>query len=157
MSKRFKFRLQSVLELREQGEKDSAVQLAKARLDAESAVRAKELLETARASGATDLARAHGAGGSAGHMRNLSYVLEKVDDQIRAADEACQAADEAVAEQLEHYRKALRDRKTMEGLRDRRLDQWRIEEVRSEQKTMDDVAITRHGRSGSPATLGGVE
>jgi flagellar FliJ protein len=154
MSDRFKFRLQSVLDLKEQGEKDSAVGLAKARRDAESAVRAREMLETARESGRTDLARAHGAGGSVGHMRNLSYVLERVDDQIRAADEACKEAAEAVVERLEHYRAALRDRKTIEGLRERKFHQWRSEEVRSEQKAMDDIAITRHGRSGSAATLG---
>ena len=28
----------------------------------------------------------------------------------------------------------------------RKLDQWRAEEIKHERKTMDEVALTRHGR-----------
>lgn len=155
MSAAFRFRLQSLLELREQSERDSARGLAEARRDAESARRAREDLEAAREAGRTRLTRAHGAGGAVGHLQNLAYVVSQVEDRIRVADEACRAAEEEVVARLEHYREAMRSRKTIEGIRERKLLQWRTDEVRSEQKAMDEVALTRHGRgdadTGSPS------
>jgi len=147
MSAGFRFRLQSLLELREQGERDSARGLAQARQGAESAQRAKNDLEVARDAGRTRLARAHGAGGTVGHMQNLAYVVSRVDEQIQDADALCREAEEEVTAKLEGYHRALRDRKTIEGLRERKLGQWQTDEVRREQKDMDEVALARHGRS----------
>lgn len=150
----FRFRLQSVLDLREQKERESAVDLAKARNEADAARQAKEDLEAVRDAGRACLAQAHGAGGVVGHLQNLAYVVDQVDGQIERAADACRKADEQVAESLKEYHEAFKKRRSIDQLKTRLLDQWRWEENRTEQKSMDEVAATRHGR-GDGATSGG--
>lgn len=143
----FRFKLQSVLDLRQQKERESAVDLAKARTEADDARRAKEDLEAIRDAGRARLAQAHGAGGVVGHLQNLAYVVDQVDDQIERAADECRKADEHVAESLKEFHEAFKKRRSIDQLKTRLLDQWRWEENRTEQKSMDEVAATRHGRS----------
>lgn len=141
---RFRFPLQKVLEHRQASERESAEGLARARDEAEAAHQAKENLEAARDAGRARLAQAHGLGGAVGHLQNMSYVLGQVDGQIEEADEACREADEQVVEQMKSFQHAVQQRRTIEGLREKKLDQWRSATERQEQKTMDEVALTRH-------------
>jgi flagellar protein FliJ len=151
----FRFRLQKVLEQREETERVSAKGLAVARAEADTADRAREDLEAAREAGRVRLARAHGSGGAIGHLRNLAYVVDRVDDQIRAAAAVCEEANEHVVEKLKSYHRAFTERKTIDQLRERRLEQWREDEARSERKTMDEVALSRHARSDRRASAVG--
>ncbi len=144
----FRFSLEKVLELRKRTEEESARHLATARREADEARRARQALEEARNAGFDKLTRAHGAGGAVGHLQNLMYVLAKVDEQIREADAACRRAEEAVAERMRCYHDALRHRKTLDQLREKHLEAWKSEEAREEQKTMDEIALARHGRTG---------
>ena len=142
----FRFRLQTVLELRERKERESAKGLVDARTEAEVALKAREDLETVREAGRTLLTDAHGAGGAVGHLQNMAYVLGRVDQQIEDAHAACRQADEHVVEKMKRYHVACQQRRTIDRLKERKLDQWRAEEIKHEQKTMDEVALTRHGR-----------
>ena len=142
----FRFGLQKVLDHRKASERQSAEGLAKARGEADTARQAKADLEAAREAGRARLAEAHGVGGAVGHLQNLQFVLGQVEGQIEDADAACQVADEQVVEHMKSFQHAVKQRKTIEGLRNRKLDQWRTAEVRQERKDMDEVAITRHRR-----------
>jgi flagellar protein FliJ len=150
----FRFRLQPVLELREQQERESAVGLARARSEAEIARQAKDDLEALRDAGRARLAQAHGSGGPVGHLQNLAYVVDQVDGQIEHADAACRKADEQVVESMKAFHEAFQLRRSIDQLRTRRLEQWRWDQNRTEQKTMDEVALSRHGR-GEAARTGG--
>ncbi len=150
----FRFRLQSLLDLREQKERESAVDLAKARTEADDARRAKEDLESIRDAGRARLAQAHGAGGVVGHLQNLAYVVDQVDGQIDLAADACRQADEQVVESMKEYHEAFKKRRSMDQLRTRLLDKWRWEANRTEQKSIDEVAANRHGRGDTTASGG---
>ncbi|HSW31149.1 MAG TPA: flagellar export protein FliJ [Longimicrobiales bacterium] len=149
----FHFRLDTVLALRERKEKDSAVGLAQARREAEHALKAREDLRDVLEAGRTRLAEAHGAGGPAGHLQNLALVLGSVGDQLQDADERCREADERVSASMREYHEAFQQRRTLEQLRSHRLEEWQTEQARGEQKTLDELALTRHGR----ARAGGAE
>lgn len=143
----FRFRLQKVLELREEGERESARGLVEAREGADQARQARDELAAAQDEGRSRLAEAHGAGSTVGHLQNMAYVVDRVGDQIEDADEVCREADEQVVDSLRSYHDAFQKRRTMEGLRDRKLGQWRSDEARNERKTMDEAALSRHGRA----------
>jgi len=144
----FRFPLQKVLELREETERQSAADLAAARREADDARRAREDLEAVRRSSQARLAKAHGAGGAAGHLQNLSFVIGRVERQIDEANTACQEADEHVVDRMKSYRAAHTQRKTMDQLRERKFEQWQSDSARHEQRIMDEVAVNRHARAG---------
>lgn len=151
----FHFGLEKVLELRKKSENESARGLAEARGEAEAARKAKADLEAAREAGRSRLVDAHGSGGAVGHLQNLAYVVDQFEAQIENADEACQRADENVVESLKTFHSAFRDRKTIEDLRARRHDKWRVDEERGEQKDMDEIALVRHSRAEQGVSGGG--
>ena len=142
----FRFKLQSVLDLRQKVEKESAAGLARARQDADEARQAREDLETLRDAGRARLIQAHGAGGPVGHLQNLALVVQSVDAHVEHADDLCREADERVVESVKAFHEAFQQRRSIDQLRTRRLEEWRTEQSKSEQKTMDEVALTRHGR-----------
>jgi len=148
----FRFKLQPVLDLREQKEKEEAVGLARARIEADAARQARADLEAVREAGRARLAEAHGAGGPVGYLQNLALVVDSVDARIADAEEACRQADERVAQSRNAFQEALQQRMSIDQLRTRRLEEWRTEQSKTEQKTMDEVALTRHGRQRSPKT-----
>lgn len=143
----FRFKLQSVLDLRAEQERAKAVGLAHARRQAAEAQQARAHLEAVRLAGRERLAGAHGTGGVVGHLQNLAYVVEQVDHKIQAADEDCRRADEELVDSMKAYHQAHLERRTLDQLKERRRERWRVEQARLEQQTMDEVAITRFGRS----------
>ena len=151
----FRFPLQKVLEYREQAERERAKGLAAARAKSDEAQRARADLEALRDAGRSRLMRAHGSGRTVGHLQNMALVLDQVDEQIENAQAACQQADEQVVENLKSYHEAIQQRKTIDQLRERRLDQWKAEEQQRERKAMDEIAITRHARSDRTSAMGG--
>ncbi|MFO7260932.1 MAG: flagellar export protein FliJ [bacterium] len=143
----FRFPLQKVLELRKHQEQVAALRLAEAEREAERARRALDALEELRRQGHDRLAQAHGAGGLAGHLQNLRYVVDRLTQLVADADAMTRAADERVSAMLAELSVALRERRIMDRLRERSLAEWRLEQARAEQKLMDDVATERHERN----------
>jgi len=148
----FHFRLGRVLDLRRQVEKEKARGVAEARSRSERAREARELLCEIQRMGRAELAEAHREGGSIGHLRNMELVLEAMECHLQKAEEESQEADRTLVESMAHYAEAFRERRTLDQLRDRRLEEWKTEESRREQKDMDELAITRHGRLASEST-----
>jgi flagellar FliJ protein len=145
----FRFPLQKVLELREQQEKEKAVGLAQAQQQASVAKEARTDLEAVREAGRVGLARAHGQGGAVGHLQNMSYVVESLDERIQEAESVCEEADDEVVRSMKTFHEAVKQRRTIDTLKERRLGEWRTDEARAETKTMDEIAVTRHGRNGN--------
>ncbi len=151
---RFCFSLSKVLDYRRHQEHERARSLAQARSEAEAAHQARRDLEKIQSEGRTMLAKAHNLGGSVGQMRNMEFILSRMEDHCREAQAECQRADEGVVERVKNYVEALQERRILDKLRDRRLEEWKTDESRRGQKTMDEVASNRHGRVRSPQAEG---
>jgi flagellar FliJ protein len=145
----FRFRLGKVLDLRRQVEKEKAQGVAEARRRSDEADATRDALTEIQEAGRAEVAEAHRMGGSIGHLRNMELVLEAMEDHLRQAEEDCREADQSLGECLESYAEAFKERRTLDQLRSRRLEEWKTEMGRREQKDMDEVAITRHGRLAS--------
>ena len=142
----FKFRLQKVLDLRTWREQESAARLGAARQRMSEAERAAEALREVRASGNANLLRAHSEGGPVGQLQNLNYLLARIDQQIAEADAARLEAEKSVQASMNDYLKALREKRTLERLRDRQAELDRIRRGQAENRVMDDLAVSRFVR-----------
>ncbi len=149
----FRFSLGRVLDLRRQVEKEKARSVAVARKNSDEAQTARQDLAEIQRAGRVQMAEAHRLGGSIGHLLNMEFVLEQMEGHLRQAEEVCREADETLLETVKGYTEAFKDRSTLDRLRDRRMEEWKTEESRREQKDMDELAITRHGRL-APGPMG---
>ncbi len=145
----FPFSLSKVLDYRRHLEQEEARSLVLARKTAAAAHQARQNLEEIQAQGRAKLAEAHNVGGSVGQIRNMEFVLSRLEGHLESADVECRKADEGVVERVKTYVEALKERQTLDKLRDRRLEEWKVQEGRREQKVMDEVAVTRHERLSS--------
>jgi flagellar export protein FliJ len=144
----FRFPLDQVLELRAERERDRAVDLVRARREADGAHKERTTLEEARTEGRDRIHRAHANGGPVGMLRNFGMIADVLDEQLRQADQACRNAEAMVSRSLRDYHEAAVDRQTLDRLRARRMDEWQAEQHRREQSVLDEVALRRHARPG---------
>jgi flagellar export protein FliJ len=149
----FKFRLQRVLEMRQQSEQDAASALAEARSAEEAALMERLRLEAARDEG---MAQAVGSAASqpkVGQLQNLRFLVERLNDEIEAAQLEVEAAAAQVQEKLEVYSGAFRDRHMLDKLRQKALETHRSDEVQADRKAMDGIALARYlrNRGAAPA------
>ena len=76
-------------------------------------------------------------------------------EAARKAKADLEAAREAGRSRLVDAHGSFRERKTIEDLRSRRHDKWRVDEERGEQKDMDEIALVRHSRAEQGVSGGG--
>lgn len=153
----FRFPLQTVLDLRVREEERRARAMADARRDAQAARQAVEDLEALRNVGRERLTSAHGSGKQVGQLQNLEWVLGRMEGQIAEAQDRAAAASEAAQARLREFQVAVQERQAMDQLKERRREAWTAEEKRREQKTMDELALSRHVRPGDLGELGGTK
>ena len=146
----FRFRLQSILELRAQDEQRRAQELASALARSVEVLDARSLLDGMRQASAAQLAAAHSRTVTVGQMRNLGYVIEQLDAYLDIADtEATNAAEQAEGAR-ERLMIAHQARRTLDRLRDRRLAEWTSDARRDDQRTTDEFSFTRAAMASSP-------
>jgi flagellar FliJ protein len=145
----FRFRLQKVLEHRQSKERETAIRMAAARREAEDALRIVNALGNVREAGREQAATAQEAGGSAGSIQQLAFILEQLGEHLAAADAASQTADEKVDRVLDEYTQAFKARRALDHLREKQLDAWYFEQAHADRKLMDALAIARHGSNGN--------
>lgn len=143
----FRFRLQRILDLRVQSEQDAATRLAEARSGEEAALLERTRLEAARDEGIEHAASSAGQQPKVGQLQNLRFLVERLNEEIATAQGELEAAAEHVRERLEEYSAAFRDRHILDKLRQRALQDHRSEEVQSDRKLMDSVALARFVRA----------
>jgi len=142
----FRFRLQQVLDLREQHERALASQLAQAMGAEREAQAALEGLRAVRtASGEAVMGGSH----SIGELTNLAFILDRLDGQIASASDAVTAAGQTVAQMKDAVTAAFQDRRVLDRLRDRQAESHRVAEGQIDQRTMDDIALTRYTQQDS--------
>ena len=149
----FKFRLQRLLDLREQREREAALALARAEQAREAAEAALTNLETVRQIGRERLVSAHGTAGTVGQLRNLAFVLEQLDRQVaHAASSVTEAA--AAAEQLRQgLSEAHLERRVLDRLRERHASDWRGAAAQADRDLMDGIALSRFVQRTTPSSV----
>ncbi|MCC6241876.1 MAG: flagellar export protein FliJ [Gemmatimonadaceae bacterium] len=143
----FKFRLQRILELREQAEQAKARALVTAQDAAEQARQVHETLTDLRAVSRAEISAAHSTEPRVGHLQQLGLVLESLDERVERADERVREADSVVTGAQQLLDMAARDRRMLDRLKDRHTDQWRAEMAQKDRIGMDEVALARFSRS----------
>lgn len=143
--KRFTFRLERLRELRERAERAQAAALGAAMGDEQrrrdsrdAARRALEAAGRQAADAATETAV------SAGALHNLERARDAASLRADAEDERLAEAQRRTGEERERYGETRRDLRVVERLKEKRLETWREEASRDEQKTIDGVALRRH-------------
>lgn len=150
----FKFRLQQVLELREQHEKQIAAKLAEAESVADEARVAQKALETIRQSGSLALRAAHASEPTIGQLKTIGYVIEQMNHHIIDAQSRVDMAEQLVAQARTDLTSALQARRVLSRLRDRHFATWRTEDNAQEMRQMDELALSRFSRRENPNSSG---
>lgn len=137
----FRFRLQQVLDLREQQERHLATQLATA-LGAEQAAKdALDGLQAERDAGANGMQ--DGVPRSIGELTTLAFILQHMDGQITNAHETVSAANDSVGQVKEALTAAFKDRRVLDRLRERHEETYRATAEQTDRRAMDDIALSR--------------
>jgi flagellar export protein FliJ len=138
--KRFSFRLERVLQLRESAEQEKARQLGLALRDEEQARLSMEEGQAKLEAARTQLARITRAPAQAGMLRNLELSVEQLTHQetlLREAHARCVEKVDADRAQFEEARMAKR---VIERLKEQRREAWIQELARYEQSLSDETA-----------------
>jgi flagellar protein FliJ len=141
----FKFRLQQVLELREEREKAKARELMAAKEAAESARQAQDALASLRDNSRAERDAAQDDALPVGHLHQFGFVLESLEQRLQHAGEHVSAADEVVQGAQGALNDAARDRQILDRLKDRHTAEWRVEEAQKDRLHMDAIALARFG------------
>ena len=141
--KRFAFRLERLLQLRERAERTQAAELGAAMREEEAQRRSLEQAEAALER-ATELgANAVQQPLTAGTLQGMEFAKQAMAGRVAAEAEALTAASEKREVEQTTWQERRRDRRTVEKLKEKRLDDWREGMSRDEQKTIDDLAQNR--------------
>ena len=141
--KRFAFRLERLLQLRELAEQEQARVLAVAMREEEA--RRAELRESE-----AHLAAAREQYGmtprelsQAGTLQNLELAISALIDQTNTIGRAHETSLERVEQERHEFDKARMARRVIERLREHRQESWSSEVSRFEQNQVDETAIQR--------------
>jgi flagellar FliJ protein len=138
--KRFTFRLERLLQLRESEEKEKARSLGVA-LQAEETARAALDEGQARVDEARDqYTRIAGAPAQAGLLRNLELSVEQLSHQLALLREAHARCVTRVDEERALFEEARMAKRVIERLKDQRRAAWNVELARYEQSLSDETA-----------------
>lgn len=142
----FKFRLQRILELREQHEQAKARAVASARNSAETAHRAKDEIASLRDHSKQQITTTANSGPRIGHLQQLGFVLASLDERVLLAADAAKLADGDVQKAQAVLDDAARDRRVLDRLKSRHADTWRAERAHQDRVTMDEIALAQFSR-----------
>ncbi|WP_309671622.1 flagellar export protein FliJ [Gemmatimonas sp.] len=142
----FKFRLQRILELREQHEQAKARALASARDTAEAAHRAKDEIANLRDHSKQQISTTANNGPRIGHLHQLGFVLASLDERVLLAADAAKLADSDVQKAQGMLEEAARDRRVLDRLKSRHADTWRADSAHKDRVAMDEIALAQFSR-----------
>jgi flagellar protein FliJ len=142
----FKFRLQRVLELREQSEQARARAVREATDSADDARRRQDAITALRTLQRDALTAAARGFITAGELQHLQFVIGALDDRlVRAADDV-RNAERVVTEAQAALQLASRDRRVLDRLKDRHSERWHDIATQQDRTMMDEIALTQFTR-----------
>ena len=141
--KAFAFSLEKVLKLRKYYEDEAKIELGKA-------VSALAELEQKLFALIGEIARAKKAQfnpeNTAAEMQQYMFYLMRLDAAKEQLFKEVASAELKVEQAREAFLEASRERKVLNKLKDRRMEEYRKEQVTEETKTLDDVSAARQSR-----------
>lgn len=142
----FKFRLQRVLELREQSEQARARAVRDATDSADDARRRQEAIASLRTlQRETQSAAARGLI-TAGELQHLQFLIGALDDRLVRASDDVREAERVVADAQAALQRASRDRRVLDRLKDRHSERWADASMHRDRTLMDEIALTQFTR-----------
>ena len=151
MSGRFRFRLQRVLELREEAERARSVALVEAQGHATAARDAREAIAQVRSASRQTLSEASNAGTTVGTLQQIQFVLGALDMRLQLADSSLVTADSLVRRAQDELRSAFQARHALHTLKEKQAEAHRVAEQGADRALMDEIALTRfHNTDTSP-------
>jgi flagellar FliJ protein len=142
-SPHFRFRLQRLLDLRELAERDAAIALAAARHKEEEARRERDAIAARRATTRALLLPPAGSCNRVSELRQVAVLLERLDAGSAQAEYQLSKAANQVHQKQVQLGETVTNRRTLDRLKERQLETWRIADDRSERAVMDDIGRAR--------------
>ena len=141
--KRFAFRLERLLQLRELAEREQARQVAVALREEESRREALRQSEVRLAEARAQYATTPRELSQAGTLQNLELTVLALVEQSRALSETHEHSLERLEVERHAFDQARMARRVIERLREQREEAWSGEFSRHEQSVSDETAIQR--------------
>ena len=136
---RFKFRLQSILNIKEKVEDLKKNEFGKAVSALAEAQRVKADMEAARESCIEDFRRGIDVGIDPAAFARYNLYIEKMKQMIKRQEQVIADAEAFVEIKRQELVEAMRDKKTLETLRDNDFEEFLVEEKKQEQKIVDEI------------------
>ena len=138
--KRFTFRLERLLQLREAAEQEKARNLGVALQEEDVAKQAVTEGQARRDEAVGQLARISQAPAQAGLLRNLELSVEQLTHQLHLLNEAHAKALARVDAERSAFEEARMAKRVIERLKEQRREAWTQELARHEQSLSDETA-----------------
>lgn len=136
---KFRFRLQSVLGIKEKVEDLKKNEFGKAVTALAEAQRVKAEMEASRDGCIDDFRRDIAQGIDPDAFKRYNQFLEQIKLAIKRQEFVVEQCEIFVEQKREELVEAMRDRKTLETLRDNDFEEFLIEEKKQEQKVVDEI------------------
>lgn len=149
---RFKFRLQRVLELREEAERARSVALGDAQGQASAARDARDAVAEARANGHATLTTASNSSTTVGALQQMQYVLGALDVRLELANSSLTTAESLVRRAQDELHEAFKARHALDTLREKQSEAHRAAEQGADRALMDEIALTRFHNADTSST-----
>jgi flagellar export protein FliJ len=146
--KRFTFRLERLLQLREAAEKERARQLGEALREEEERREALKASQERLAEARDQRSTTPREMSQAGTLRNLELTLEVLAGQARSLEDTHEKSLERVEEERVRFEQARVARRVIERLREHRREAWGVEVNRHEQGENDEAGQRARGGQG---------
>jgi len=142
----FRFPLASILRFRESVEHQEELELRKVQLEVAGVRRSIEqaTLELAIAQQARETAMQQPL--PAAHLQSMLRAAEVAIEKKKTLRAILQKLEEQCAEQMQRYQTAHRKRQMLSDLEARHKDGYELQQVKMQQKTLDDLFGARHQR-----------
>jgi flagellar FliJ protein len=141
--KRFRFRLERLLDLRSRAEREQARAYAQAIREEEEQRRVREAARDRLERCGEELAGATGGLTNAGTLRNLDLTVRAAANELEAAAESHEAAQDDLRTEADRFGEARKERRVVERLRERRRGDWEKQSGQDEQRECDALAQQR--------------
>ncbi len=144
--KKFKFRLENVLELRTKTLEDRQLEMAAIQARLNDANNKLDSLEQSRLQAKRDLENILGAGENIEFIRVKNYqdYIAKLDDDISIQHKVIADIENELELKQEEVREALKAKKMLEKLKEKEYKAFLKDFEQREAKELDDIALTRY-------------
>ncbi len=144
--KKFKFRLENVLELRTKTLEDRQLEMAAIQARLNDANNQLDSLEQSRLQAKRDLENILGAGENIEFIRVKNYqdYIAKLDDDISIQHKVIADIENELELKQEEVREALKAKKMLEKLKEKEYKAFLKDFEQREAKELDDIALTRY-------------